>query len=123
MPVPHNALPSCQSYNGYTIAPLFASQILASTAILIINSKLSRKPQGTERKLYRRVSITNFENMTIIIQAHSFSTQRYPNNPDGAKRTPLVTDPDRIITDMVYYWPMYANIDEEMNESIMVFSR
>ena len=48
---------------------------------------------------------------------------RYPNNPDGIKKAPLVTDPDRIISDMVYYWPIYTDVDKKMNASLMVFSR
>ena len=34
-----------------------------------------------------------------------------------------MTDPDHIITDMVYYWPMYTDIDKKMNASLMIFSR
>lgn len=56
---------------------------------------------------------------------HNYKTCdcRYPNNPDGVKRQPLVEDPDRIITDLAYYWPIYTNIDKKFNTSMMVFSR
>lgn len=47
----------------------------------------------------------------------------YPNNPSGVKRSPLVKDPEHVIVDMVYYWPMYTDIDVKMNEPIMIFSR
>lgn len=50
-------------------------------------------------------------------------TCSYPNNPDGTKKAPLVKDPDHVITDMVYYWPMFTDIDKKMDDALMVFSR
>lgn len=46
----------------------------------------------------------------------------YPNNPNGVLRNPLVKDPAHVIRDMVYYWPMYTNIDSKISEPIMIFS-
>lgn len=61
--------------------------------------------------------------LTINIDTDCVHSSRFPNNPDGSKRSPLVQDPERVIMDMVYYWPMYTDIDEKVNKSIMVFSR
>ena len=47
----------------------------------------------------------------------------YPNNPNGVKRNPLVKNPDHVIRDMVYYWPMYTDTSLTISEPIMIFSR
>ncbi|CAI8010915.1 Tryptophan aminotransferase-related protein 3 [Geodia barretti] len=46
----------------------------------------------------------------------------YPNNPNGVRRNPLVKNPNHVIRDMVYYWPMYTDIDTTISEPIMIFS-
>ena len=51
------------------------------------------------------------------------SVSSYPNNPTGEKRAPLIKDPSRVVRDMVYYWPMYSNIDKKLSEDLMIFSR
>ena len=48
---------------------------------------------------------------------------RYPNNPSGEKRPALVQDSKRVIMDMVYYWPMYTDIDTRVDAEVMIFSR
>jgi len=53
----------------------------------------------------------------------TFEINTYPNNPDGRKRAPLVSDPSRVIYDCVYNWPQYTAIDEDPLEGdIMIFS-
>lgn len=54
---------------------------------------------------------------------HTHSLYRYPDNPSGVKRDPLVKDPSRVVRDMVYYWPMYTEIDTKQDQPLMVFSR
>ncbi|XP_064387369.1 uncharacterized protein LOC135335756 [Halichondria panicea] len=46
----------------------------------------------------------------------------YPDNPSGVKRNPLVMDPSRVVMDMVYYWPMYTEINAKLDHPLMVFS-
>ena len=53
----------------------------------------------------------------------SILVSRYPNNPTGEKKDPLVKDPSRVVRDMVYYWLMYSKIDMKLSEDIMIFSR
>lgn len=62
-------------------------------------------------------SIVSTFNFTMILLSS------YPNNPNGVKREPLTTIPGRVIMDMVYYWPMYTEIDQTMDKPIMIFSR
>ena len=38
-------------------------------------------------------------------------------------RNPLVKDQNRVIRDMVYYWPMYTDTNTTISEPIMIFSR
>ena len=56
-----------------------------------------------------------------LLEIYSFCS--YPNNPSGVKRSPLVKNPDHVIMDMVYYWPMYTDIETKVDHPIMVFSR
>jgi L-tryptophan--pyruvate aminotransferase len=46
----------------------------------------------------------------------------YPNNPNGVHRSPLVKNQQHVIRDMVYYWPMYTDIDLMISQPIMIFS-
>ena len=47
----------------------------------------------------------------------------YPNNPNGVRRNPLVKNANHVIRDMVYYWPMYTDVNITVSEPIMIFSR
>ena len=57
----------------------------------------------------------------IITCGHLFYS--YPNNPNGVHRNPLVKNQQHVIRDMVYYWPMYTDIDLMISQPIMIFSR
>jgi len=57
------------------------------------------------------------------LKLHISLIHSYPNNPNGVRRNPLVKNNFHVIRDMVYYWPMYTDINESVAEPIMIFSR
>ncbi len=67
--------------------------------------------------------IIGFLCISVLLQVLEIIFYRYPDNPSGVKRDPLVKDPSRVVRDMVYYWPMYTEIDTKLDQPLMVFSR
>ena len=54
--------------------------------------------------------------MDTIYSVIILAIYRYPNNPTGELRKPMVQDKSHVMYDMVYYWPMYTHTDIKMSE-------
>ncbi|EDQ88872.1 uncharacterized protein MONBRDRAFT_26022 [Monosiga brevicollis MX1] len=67
--------------------------------------------------------LTNFtQDLTSLDRSTLIEVLTTPNNPDNERKYPAAPDAAARITDLVYYWPQYLDINETFADDLMIFS-